>query len=149
MQDAAALLAELRQARSRGEDLLSVHYACESFSAVKDRPLAVACLAVAQVDRGGEEVFSIKDVPPTITEQAEREIDTLDRFYVYLAARPDARLVHWNMHAAAFGFGALAERYRYLTGSTPAYTPTYDRLVDLDGVISALYGEDYCPTSGA
>ena len=143
MQDPGGLLAALRQARARGETLLAVHYACESFTAVKDRPLAVACLAVTEVDQGGEIAFSVKDVPQTITDPNERELDTLNRFYAYLGEHSDARLIHWNMHTATFGFDAIAQRYRFLAEMAPPYQPSADHLVDLDGLIAELHGNDY------
>jgi hypothetical protein len=136
-------LREIRTAIQRGEKVLCVHYACENFFEVTDRPAAVTCIAVAQV--GGpalETAFSISNSLPN-EEVVEREKDLLRRFFDEVRVNPDARIVHWNMNSAHYGFTAIASRYSYLFGSSPGVVPSPDRLYDLDAMIADRFGEVY------
>jgi len=72
-----------------------------------------------------------------------REIDTLSRFFSWLEDRPDVLILHWNMNSSAYGFEALALRYRYITGDFPIYRPTQSRLHDLDALIESRFGDEY------
>lgn len=134
-------LRELRGALEQGEPLLAVHYGCEDFYNAKG-PAAVACIALADVEAGSSVAFSQSDPPPDV-DGSDREIDVLTKFYAYLQARPDVRLLHWNMNNSAYGFAALANRYRYLTNTDPTYQPASDRVFDIDNLIAQEFGADY------
>jgi hypothetical protein len=135
-------LRELRTSAERGEPIIAVHYACEDLYQAKDRPAAIACVAVVEDGDETSLAFSLADAPPDIVGDV-REVDLLERFYHYLQTRQDARIVHWNMNSATYGFGALATRYRYLTSKPAPYEPNADRLVDLDTLIATQFGEHY------
>jgi hypothetical protein len=135
-------LRELRQAYERGEQILAVHYACEDLYQAKDRPAAVACIAVTETIEGSTIAFALSDAPPSVQDDA-REVDLLNRFYQHLQARPDAHILHWNMNSSTYGFAALESRYRYLTASPPEYLPSSSRLYDLDALIADQFGEEY------
>jgi hypothetical protein len=135
-------LRELRGAFHQGDTMYTVHYACEDFTKATDHPPAVSCIALSNIHDGSGTVFSLNDVPPDI-EGDKREIDLLNRFYDYLRSHPEARLIHWNMNSAVYGFESLAKRYRYLTSALPSYEPSRDTLFDLDDLITAQYGVAY------
>jgi REase_DpnII-MboI len=135
-------LRDLRTAIQRGEKVICVHYACENFYEVTDRPVAVTCVAVAEPVVGQELTFSVANAPAA-EDVVEREKDLLKRFYEVLSASPDARIVHWNMHSSSYGFAAIASRYRYLLGQNPPAVIQEDRLYDLDSMIEARFGNDY------
>jgi hypothetical protein len=135
-------LRELQGALDRGEPLLAVHYGCEDLYKPKKRPAAVACIALADIDEGSSNAFSLLDPPPQIVGE-DREIDFLRHFYEHLRSRPDVRLLHWNMNHSAYGFTALATRYRYLTGHNPPYEPSSSQTFDIDKLIGHRYGIDY------
>jgi REase_DpnII-MboI len=136
-------LRELRTAMERGEPIIAIHYACESFYDAKDRPAAVACIAVADGAEGSSTAFSLSDAPPSISSPKDREVDLLRRFYEFLGSRQDARIVHWNMNSATYGFVALANRFRFLTEQPPPHEPSTDRLFDLDDIIAHKFGIYY------
>jgi len=135
-------LRELRQAYERGEQILAVHYACEDFYQAKDRPAAVACIAVTETLEGSTVAFALSDAPPSI-QGDDREKDLLDRFYRHLRARPDAHVLHWNMNSSTYGFAALECRYRHLATKPPEYLPSGSRLYDLDALIAGQFGGEY------
>lgn len=138
-------LQELRRALERNEALVAIHYACESFLKAKDYPAGIACVALHDLQTGETLAFSRSDAPPTVTGN-DREVRLLDRFYNQMAARGEARFVHWNMNRPEYGFSALAARYEYLTGKPPnAAVP--ERRLDLDELLTARFGEDYAPHS--
>lgn len=142
MQSVDSAVRDLRTAIQRGEKVMCLHYACEDFYEVTDRPLAVTCVAVAEPAVWQERAFSIANAPAD-DDPAEREKDLLNRFYEVLRTSTDARIVHWNMHSANYGFAAIAARYRYLFRQDPPVTLQADRLYDLDSLIEGRFGEEY------
>lgn len=132
---------ELRAAYGRGDEIICVHYACENFYEVKDRPVAVRCIAISRPHGGPAQSFHLTDRKTGTSE--EREEKLLDDFYRELQRSPDARIVHWNMSSASYGFAALERRYQYLTDRLPEYAPKNDRLHDLDSLIGRRYGDRF------
>jgi hypothetical protein len=115
----------------------TIHYACESFYLVKDRPVAISCIGMSRLDDSAERIFSLTD------SKDEPELALLEKFYSTLREHPDTILVHWNMHSSDFGFDAIANRYKYVTGREPPFTPAQANLLDLDNLIESLHGKDY------
>ncbi|AXH36945.1 hypothetical protein DVJ78_17350 [Humibacter sp. BT305] len=146
MSDPNSAIAEISRALSKGERVLCIHYSCESFYDVQDRPLAIAAIGVTEItDLSGEgrtEVFSIANSAPD-NDVEIREKEMLERFFANMKLVPDARWVHWNMNKASFGFPAILARYRFLFGTDAPTVFTTDRLYDLDAMIEARYGRDF------
>lgn len=135
-------LGELRAAFQLGHDFIVVHYGCENFNKAKERPAAVSCIAAVGLGEGSSRAFSLADAPPTVTGE-DREIDLLHRFFEFLSTRPEARILHWNMNTTAYGFEALALRYRWLAKKEPHYIPVTSRLHDVDALVTAQFGESF------
>ena len=114
-----------------------IHYGCESWFNVKDRPVSIACIAIVDFKTREEISFSITD---TIDEP---EKYLLERYYKYLRESPDARYVHWNMKSSDFGFEAIDNRYRYLFNEEQPYSVPKEFRYDLDDLIAYKYGEGY------
>ncbi|MDQ1294872.1 MAG: hypothetical protein QG608_2757 [Actinomycetota bacterium] len=136
-------LRELTEALSKGESVVAVHYASESFITSKDRPPAISSIAVYDLHSSDVQGFSRADAPPCV-EGEDREIDLLKRFYCHLDTLQESRILHWNMNRPEFGFSALETRYRYLTEKNPSCAPLR-RLYDIDTLIASQYGENYAP----
>lgn len=134
---AEAILQELQSLRVAQAPLSVVHYACESFFEVRDRPVAVSCICFADVATGRVIAYS------QIDREDDRERYVLDSFFSYLSAEPERCLLHWNMTSSDFGFRALENRYYYLTKQDPPWRPRGDRTHDLDELLASLYGHDY------
>ncbi len=128
---------QLRLAAETQESIWSVHYACESFYAVTDRPVAVSCISFVNMATSEDVTFSMTD------KKADQERYVLESFYAFLRENSDTRIVHWNMNRSDFGFQALENRYEYITdGKAPGRT-SQDRLYDLDALIESRYGRGY------
>ncbi|WP_205125824.1 hypothetical protein [Plantibacter flavus] len=139
-------VSELSRALTRGERVACIHYACESFYDVHDRPLAISAIGITELtDRSGNgrtEVFSIANSAPN-DDPVEREKEMLHRFFAAARLIPDARWVHWNMNKASFGFPAIMARYRFLLGEDAPAVFIEDRLHDLDSMIESRYGHEF------
>lgn len=135
---------ELASAVRQGERVVAVHYACESFYEVGDRPVAISCVGFEELGQSSNAVFSITDF--ATDNEDEAEVQTLERAYSWLRERSDALIVHWNMSSSEFGFSALELRYGYLTGKDRApYVVPQDKLYDLDDLIESRHGTAYAP----
>jgi hypothetical protein len=134
---------ELQRALERNGALVAVHYACESFLAVKDRPVGIASIALHDLQTGDTAAFSLSDAPASVVGN-DREIRMLERFFEEISARSDSHFLHWNMNRPEYGFVALLSRYEYLTG-TAASAEVPGRRIDVDGLLVAQFGHDYAP----
>ncbi|QCR19561.1 hypothetical protein [Agrococcus sp. SGAir0287] len=140
------LVRQMRDALARGDRVAAIHYSCESFYDVTDRPVAISAIAVTEVhdSTGGQSgrVFSIAGALAH-DDALEREKDLLRRFFEYVRAHADTWWVHWNMDNATYGFEALVTRYRYLFNEDAPTSFARDRLLDLDSAIEARYGSGF------
>lgn len=151
MADVEESARELTTALRRGDRVVAIHYACESFFTTKNRPAAVSALALSEVQHTGgvrnEHVFSLANAATEpdsgVLSTSDREKEMLNRFYSHVERMPDARFVHWNMNKATYGFTAIQERYRYLFGRYPSFRFAEDRLYDLDDIIASRFGDTY------
>ena len=133
----------LRQALDRAESIMAVHYASGNLYKAKDNPVPVTCISVTDLASGSTRAFSLSDIRGDTLEYRETEL--LTEFFEFLNEHQDAKLIHWNMDKADYGFSALASRYRWLSDAAPGYRPPSDRLFDLDQILTDLYGEGYVP----
>lgn len=132
-----ALALKLKDFASRADSAVVVHYACESWFEVKDRPVAVSCVAVLELQSGTSKAFSQIDY----RENGEQRL--LEDFFAWIRANADSPLLSWNMNMAEFSFDALSKRYRFLSGGDPPYLPPEDRRFDLDQLLAFRYGRAY------
>ncbi|GAA4347908.1 PD-(D/E)XK nuclease domain-containing protein [Angustibacter luteus] len=146
MTDLKEACRDLFAALDEGKRVICIHYSCENFHDVTDRPVAVSAIAVSELTdaTGGREstVFSIANSSAN-QDPVEREKEMFARFFEYARTRPDAFWVHWNMNNATYGFSALISRYRYLLGSEPNSPWQSNRLFDLDSLVGARYGDQF------
>ena len=146
MTDIKQTTRDLLQALDQGHRVLCVHYACENFMDVTDRPVAVSAIGVTEIlDPSGDKdsrVFSIASAAAN-DDVVEREKELLQRFFDYAKEHPDARWVHWNMNNATYGFSALIARYRFLFNEDPPSVFSSDRIYDLDSIVAARFGDQF------
>lgn len=129
---------ELRIRELEATNLIKViHYACESWFIVKDRPVTISCITIIDFRTHEEICFSLTDA----SEDPEEKL--LERYYLYLRQSPDARYVHWNMNTSDFGFEAINNRYRYLYESEPPYSVPQEMRYDLDDLLQYRYEQNY------
>jgi REase_DpnII-MboI len=130
-------IGELRTAWQEQKPIHVVHYGCENFYIVKDRPVGISCISFVDVGSRSDVTFSIID------RREEGEVSMLKSYFSYLGENPDARIVHWNMNQSYYGFRAIATRYTFLTEAPAPNGHPADRLYDLGGLVAARYGDEY------
>ena len=126
----------LRDGIDRGEAVIVVHYACENLHTATDHPPAVSAIAVHSVAGSSTMVLSRTEYPAG-TDAADAEVRMLTRFFEHLQNAAGAKVVHWNMSRAQYGFDALASRYRFLTNKEPPYVLVASARFDLDDLVAA------------
>jgi hypothetical protein len=131
------LALRLKDFTNSADSAIVVHYGCESWFEVKDRPVAISCIAVLELQSGASKAFSVID------HREEPEQRVLLEFFDWIRGRADAPLLSWNMNMAEFSFEALSKRYRFLLNDPPTYLPPEDRRFDLDQLIAFRYGRGY------
>jgi hypothetical protein len=127
----------LKDFTGAADSTIVVHYGCESWFEVKDRPVAISCIAVLELQSGASKAFSVID------HKNNPEQRVLQEFFDWIRSRADAPLLTWNMNMAEFSFDALSKRYRYLLDEAPPYMPPEDRRFDLDQMIALRYGRGF------
>lgn len=146
MTDIKQATRDIIEALNDGRRVICIHYGCENFHDVADRPVAISAIGVsALTDPTGErdsQVFSIANAAAN-DDAVEREKDMLQRFFEYARHQPDAYWVHWNMNNATYGFSAIIARYRFLFNEDPPRVWSADRLYDLDSIVGARYGDQF------
>jgi hypothetical protein len=133
----ADLSLQIQELRNCPSQVRIIHYGCESWYNVKDRPVAVSCIAIVDLQSKEQISFSLTD------HKEENEKKLLEQFYKYIRETPDAMYIHWNMHSSDYGFAAIDKRYKFLFGVDPPYTIPKDKRFDLDSLISFKYGGKY------
>lgn len=136
---------DLIDAVGAGQKVICIHYSCENFYDVTDRPVGVSAIGICELMASGErdsQVFSIASAAAN-DDVVEREKELLQRFFDFAKNQPDARWVHWNMNNATYGFAALISRHRFLFAVDPPSVFRPDRLYDLDSIIAARYGDQF------
>jgi hypothetical protein len=128
---------KIREINSAVNLIKIIHYACESFYIVKDRPVQICCIAISDIRTGQETTFSLTDY------QGNSELDLLNDYYKYLSQSRDSKYVHWNMNSSEFGFDAIDKRYKFLTSIEPPYKVPNENKYDLDEIIEFAYGADF------
>jgi len=144
-------LRRLRELDTRKDNVLVVHYSCESFY---DRPDGstprVTSIAARNLASGQTESFSIhkvaelKKIP--LNEIADHydqlEKEMLDEFGDFLQRNSHCTWVHWNMRDINYGFQAIEHRHKVLGGQPPSRLPE-ERKVDLARALISIYGLGY------
>jgi hypothetical protein len=133
-----------------GHDLYVVHCSTEPLAADPVRTPRVFAVGLRHVVSGQVVTFAAHRTAEQQRMQISRqprqleklEAASLQEFFAFLADRPCAVLLHWNMNGTRFGFEALAQRYRLHWGSPPVLPPPCQRF-DLAAFLKRKFGGDY------
>ncbi|MGP1386998.1 MAG: hypothetical protein ACTS2F_25800 [Thainema sp.] len=143
-------LEKLREYWEHQENILVVHYSCESFhDKSNDSTSRITSIAVRNFASGQTESFSIHKIAELeklssnqiVNNYDELERKMLDEFFQFLLENQRCTWVHWNMRDINYGFQALEHRYKVLGG-----LPTHlgeDRKLDLSRTLINIYGNNY------
>lgn len=146
-----AAKAQLTQLVDNPENVVVIHYSCESFY---DRPSGssprITSIAVRNLGTGQTTSFSIHQMAERDkkldTTEINQNYDDLEKkmlkeFYEYVEKHEGHTWLHWNMRDINYGFPALAHRYRVLGGKP--FEIHESRLCDLARLLVSLYGVGY------
>ena len=135
---------------SSAEDVLIIHYSCESFKDKEDGySPRISAIAVRNHLSGQTYSYSIhleaeaRSVSRDIVADHYDDLECamLSAFFRFASQHKSSVFVHWNMRDVCFGFEALYHRFRVLKG-----TPTFideSRQVNLAKALKDIYGPDY------
>lgn len=144
-------LRRLRELDKRSENVLVIHYSCESFY---DRPDGstprITSIAARNLASGQTESFSIHKVAelrkiPTAEIRNHYDVlekEMLDEFGQFLERNLHCTWVHWNMRDINYGFQAIEHRHKVLGGTPPQRLPE-ERKFDLARALISIYGVQY------
>lgn len=132
-----SIVRELQSLRDSGSSVYAVHYACENIFKNPSEPAKISAIAFGAAFSSATRIYSVMD------RQDGGERFVLESYYSFLRDCPDARLLHWNMNAADFGFQAIANRFVRVLGSEPPLKHSDGLLIDLDEVLGMGYGRDF------
>jgi hypothetical protein len=143
--------AELANIVSRPDQVVIIHYSCESFHEDNrdGRSPRVTSIAVRYYHSGQTESYSIQAVAEErklshegiAGNYADLEKVMLVRFYEFLKTHRKYRWVHWNMRDINFGFQAIEHRFRVLGGVPESVSD--DHKHDLARLMVSMYGRRY------
>lgn len=144
------LLRKMRELAERAENVLIIHYSCESFYNREDgRNPRITSIAVRNLHSGQTDSFSIHQIAEikkiSINEIATH-YDTLEytmlcSFYEFVKKHSTSTWMHWNMRNINYGFAAIEHRYKVLSGTPEIITE--DKKFDLSLALIILYGINY------
>lgn len=132
-----SIVSELRALRASGSPVFAVHYACADLYRASSQPPPISAIAFEELASGEVRAYSTVDRP------SDGEKHVLSSYFEFLKDHPQARLVHWNMRSADFGFGALENRYAHVFATDAPQTLPSDRMFDIDDLVSLGYGDDF------
>lgn len=141
---------EINELNSNPNNLLIIHYSCESFYDIKDgRTPRITSIAVRYFNSAQTVSFSIHKVAEKNKvslnkieehyDQLERKM--LDEYFEFVRTHIQYTWMHWNMRDINYGFTAIEHRYTVL-GGTPNVIPN-DRKFDLARYLIDLYSKKY------
>ena len=132
------------------EDVIVVHYSCESFYDIKDgRTPRVTSIAVRNLESGQTDSFSIHKIAEqtqTKFEDIDAQYDTLEKemlkeYFEFLHLNQSKTWIHWNMRDVNYGFQAIEHRFKAL-GGEPVALPENKKFDFSRGLIT-IYGVQY------
>src|SRR5262245_47793677 len=73
---------QIQELRNSSSQIRVIHYGCESWYNVKDRPVAVSCIAIVDLQSKEQVSFSLTD------HKEDNEKRLLEQFYKYIRETP-------------------------------------------------------------
>lgn len=145
-----AALKSIDDLELKRDNVLVIHYSCESFYDVKDgHTPRITSIAVRNFSTGQTVSFSIHkcaEQKQVNNKDIDGQYDTLeklmlDEYFDFVKSRHGYTFLHWNMRDINYGFQAIEHRYSVLGGEPFVIDDT--RKVDLARLLVAIYGINY------
>ena len=135
---------------SKQDNILAIHYSCESFYDIKDgRTPRITSIAIRYIQSGQTQSFSIHKIAEKtgigfdkITDNYDQlEKSMLKEYFAFIKEHQHFKFVHWNMRNVNYGFQAIEHRYQVLGGKPFKLQDTIK--FDLARIIQARYSAKY------
>lgn len=133
------------------KDVIIINYSCESFLKNNGKTPRITCICVRGLHSAQTKTFSICQSAQAnrkdINNLNDQEYDDLEKelltdFYQYAESNKERKWLHWNMRDSNYGFEAIANRYKILTGNAAFDIPA-NRRYDLPRIITKIYTNRY------
>lgn len=143
-------LDELSEIAQNKDNLLIIHYSCESFYGIEDgRTPRITSIAIRHFSSTQSTSFSIhktaekKNIAFDKIEEHydELEKETLDEYMKFVKNHAHCHWLHWNMRDMNYGFKAIEHRYSVLTGKPVVIEDT--KKYDLGKKMKEIFSENY------
>lgn len=151
---AYSIATTLKQARTRPQDFLIIHYSSQSlFDEVENqfspRITSIVAMFFASRQTVNFSLHAIAEEMGIDKDSVEREYsrieaELLSRFFKFSQGHAEKCWLHWNMRNTVFGFEHLEHRYRVLLRSDPPTIP-FDNRINISDVLKYNYGSDFAP----
>ncbi|MGG5350048.1 hypothetical protein IGK06_002470 [Enterococcus sp. AZ142] len=122
------------------EKYILIHYSTSSFK--KEEFPKTSSISLMRFENKERIQFSISKYLEGDMEVEEAELMLLEKFFEFIENNKNMIYIHWNMNSEMFGFEAIENRYRKLTGNLKN-TLTFLKKEDLDDLLGMLYSEKY------
>ena len=145
-----AALKTVEEIENKRDNVLVIHYSCESFYDIKDgHTPRVTSIAVRNFSSGQTVSFSIHKCAEQKgvgnhdidSQYSDLEKLMLHEYFDFIKSRHGYTFLHWNMRDINYGFQAIEHRYSVLGGEPFVIDDT--RKIDLARLLVALYGVNY------
>lgn len=141
------LLKEILKDRNKS---IVIHYSCESFVTSHGNTPRVTSICIRYLGNAQTKSFSIhlqaQFEKKDFNNLSDKDYDELEQkmlsdFYDFAKKHRDFKWVHWNMRDSNYGFEAIANRYKILSGEP--FEIDEDRRYDFPRILSKIYTHDY------
>ncbi|TDX36946.1 hypothetical protein C7954_1462 [Halanaerobium congolense] len=132
------------------ENVLIIHYSCESFYNIKDgRTPRVTSIAIRFFESGQTKSFSIHKIAERegiALDEIESDYDDLEykmlnEYFEFVKEHKNYNWIHWNMRDMNYGFEAIKNRFSVLDGEPVKIKES--KKYDLARIMVSLYGLNY------
>lgn len=150
LQERARATGALEAILAHPENVVLVHYSCESFydraDGTSPRITSIAARSLASGQTMSFSIHQMAEREGVPREHLEERYDVLEKkmlkeFYEFVEQHQKHKWVHWNMRDINYGFEAIAHRFRVLGGKPVNLHES--NLFDLARLLIALYGVSY------
>lgn len=145
-------IATLNKLMGSPENVLAIHYSCESFYDKTDgKSPRITSIAVRYLKSAQTTSFSIHQIGERENfnlAQIENKYDELERkmleeFFDFVRTHSGYKWLHWNMRDINYGFHALEHRFKVLGGQPVVIND--EQKFDLARILIDMYSVSYAP----
>jgi hypothetical protein len=136
--------AKIKDLFSRMDDVMVLHYSCESFD--KEATPRITCICVGRLNSGVSNPFDFQDIADHRF-SPEEELRMLARFLNFARENSSKTWILWKGDSNKYGFSAIVDRFEYLRSTLPreergAFIKPTLNLLSVTSLLRKIYGEN-------